>query len=62
MMKTTYHSNGHQIIATRGSVMASIEAPIQGQYTDRRKWLGLLKLAVVALDSKLEVEEWSKRL
>jgi len=42
--------------------MASIEAPIQGQYTDRRKWLGLLKLAVVALDSKLEVEEWSKRL
>jgi len=61
-MKTTYHSNGHTITATRGPVVVSIEAPIQGQYTDRRKWLGLFRLAVVALNSKIEVEEWRRRL
>ena len=61
-MKTTYHSNGHTITARRGHVVVSIEAPIIGQYTDARLWLGLFRLAVVALNSKIEVEEWRLRL
>lgn len=61
-MKTTYHSNGHTITATRGPVVVSIEAPIHGQYHNARLWLRLFEQAVVALDSKLEVEEWRLRL
>jgi len=60
-MKTTYHSNGHTITATKGPVVVSIEAPIIGQYTDRRKWLGLFRDAVWVLDAKVS-EEWDKRL
>ena len=61
-MKTTYHSNGHTITATRGPVVVSIEAPIHGQYHNARLWIGLFRLAVVALNSKLEVEEWRQKL
>ena len=53
-MKPTYHSNGHQIIATHGPVVVSVAVPVTGQFTDAREWLRRFRIALSELNEKLE--------
>ena len=53
---TNWRSDGRKLYATRGGLEVSAEVPIRGQYTDARAWLRLLRLEIIFLTNRIEIE------
>jgi len=53
---TNWRSDGRKLYATRGGLEVSAEVPIRGQYTDARAWLRLLRLEIIFLTNRVEIE------
>ena len=53
---TNWRSDGTRLYATRDGLEVSAEVPIRGQYTDARAWLRLLRLEIIFLTNRVEIE------
>ena len=53
---TNWRSDGRKLYATRGGLEVSAEVPIRGQYTDARAWLRLLRIEIIFLTNRVEIE------
>ena len=53
---------GPRLYATQGSIQVSADVPIRGQYTDARAWLGLLRLEIIYLTVRLDIEGYKNSL
>jgi len=53
---TNWRSDGRKLYATRDGLEVSAEVPIRGQYTDARAWLRLLRLEIIFLTNRVEIE------
>ena len=59
---TNWRSDGRKLYATRGGLEVSAEVPVRGQYTDSRAWLRLLRLEIIFLTNRIEIESNKNRL
>ena len=55
---TSWRSDGRQLYATRDGLEVSAEVPVHGQYTDARAWLRLLRLEIIFLTNRIEIESY----
>ena len=55
---TNWRSDGRKLYATRDGLEVSAEVPVHGQYTNARAWLRLLKLEIIFLTNRIEIESY----
>lgn len=61
-MQIQYSCNGQEITASRGGLSASVEAPIQGSYTNARLFNSMVFYACTVAQGKLFALEYKKRV
>ena len=49
---------GTRLYATRDGLEVSAEVPVRGQYTNARAWLRLLRLEIIFLTNRIEIESY----
>ena len=59
---TNWRSDGRKLYATRDGLEVSSELPVRGQYTNARAWLRLLRLEIIFLTNRIEIESYKNRL
>ena len=59
---TNWRSDGTRLYATRDGLEVSAEVPVRGQYTNARAWLRLLRLEIIFLTNRIEIESYKNSL